>query len=281
MSGMLRTARRVVRHGITGAQQLGESAVDLLRRGDRTVLCPPGSGMRLGNLLYLWLNAHHRTASGGNVVVRESRGMADWCRVFPALQPLTVAREQMRFADRREWDGTWLYQRFGVDFSREQLIAFVRETFRENISPGTTGQLVINVRRGDFYGTEFEPKHGFEIVPYVESALSLFSGPQDVLVVSDDPAWCRAHLSSVLAPRASAVEYAEPHPLRNLLALAQADKLIGANSTFSYWGAYIADALHDGAQIVMPKFHARMDHGSDAHQLDPRWIALDGFHQTG
>lgn len=278
MTGPLRTARRAARRGLTGLQLVVESAVDLLRRGERTVLCPPLAGMRLGNLLYLWLNAHHRTASGGSVLVRASRGAADWCREFPALDPYTVSGAEMRFSDRREWDSSWLYQRFGTDFSREQLHAFIQAVFGDRTPADPGGRLVINVRRGDFYGTPFEAKHGFEIVPYVESALRLFDRGESVLVVSDDPAWCREHLAGVLAARASDVEYAEPDAVGNLLALGQADKLIGANSTFSYWGAYIADALHDGAQIVMPRFHARMAHGTDAYQLDPRWTALEGFH---
>lgn len=278
MTGARGRITRAVRRSLRRGDEVLTSAVDRLRRGDRTVLCPPPAGLRLGNLLYLWLHAHHRKASGEDVVVREERGMAEWCTEFPSLAALTVTAEEMRFSDCREWDAQWLYQRFGVDFTRDQLRAFVDDVFRARVDAGSGGRLVVNVRRGDFYGTEFEAKHGFEIEPYIEAALREFPRVSEALVVSDDPAWCRERLDGLFSAQASDVEYAEPHPLHNLLTLAGTDMLIGANSTFSYWGAYIADALHPGARIVMPRFHARMSHGSDAHQLDPRWIALDGFH---
>lgn len=277
MKPLLRPAKRIARRGMDSATAGLAGAVDVLRRGDRTVLATPPAGMRLGNFLYLWLNAHHRTASSDSLVlVRDSRGMDAWWGPFPRLRDLTATASEVRFSDRREWDGQWLYQRFGVDFSREQLRSFVADVFAEACAGAADERLVINVRRGDFYGTEFEAKHGFDVVGYTAAALDVFADERRALVVSDDPQWCRERLGPVLT-RLSAVDYAEPDPLRNLKALAGATRLIGANSTFSYWGAYIADALHPSARIVMPRFHARMAHGSDAHQLDPAWTVLDGF----
>ena len=97
------------------------------------------------------------------------------------------------------------------------------------------------------------------------------------VIVSDDPEWCRTHIQELVQARGGTVAYATPHAEDNLFALARSEAIIGANSTFSYWGAYLADAFHDGARIVMPRFHARMAQGSDAFQLDPRWVSLEGF----
>lgn len=277
MADPLRRAKRMARRALDSGRRTAEGALDLLRRGDRVVLHTPPAGMRLGNFLYLWLNAHLRRADGTDIVVRESQGMAQWWQPFPALRTLTATDRELRFSDRREWDSVWLYQRFGIDFTRDQLQSFVREVFAARVPSGPPDRLVVNVRRGDFYATQFEAKHGFEIASYVQAALRLFPEKRDVLVVSDDAEWCRTHLDRLLRVRSDRVEYAAPDPLRNLLDIAGARSLIGANSTFSYWGAYITDALHDDARIVMPRFHARMAHGSDAYQLDPSWTALDGF----
>lgn len=277
MTGVARDVKRRLKKVLKRAERSADDAVDRLRRGKRTVLLAPPAGLRLGNLLYLWLNAHLRTTIDAPVAVLESRDTAEWCREFPALNRLSLARADLRFADRREWDPVWLYQRFGIDFTRSQLRAFIDETFRNRILPDRTDRLVLNVRRGDFY-TEFVAKHGFDIVPYVEEALTRFDAVERILVVSDDAAWCRENLDRMLRARTGLVEYADPDPLQNLLALAGARRLIGANSTFSYWGAYMADAVHDDAEIVMPRFHARMAHGTDAHQLDPGWTILDGFY---
>ncbi|MBN8205323.1 alpha-1,2-fucosyltransferase [Microbacterium esteraromaticum] len=270
--------KRLTRHSIdNGRQRLG-AAVDTLRRGDNSVVWAPQAGLRLGNLLYLWLHAHQQSAIGTPVVVVETQGMQDWWEQFPALRSLSVTRAEVRFSDRREWDATWLYQRFGVDFERAELRAFIHDVFADRAAGAVDERLVVNVRRGDFYGTEFEAKHGFDVIGYTTAAVERFPAEQRVLVVSDDPEWCRCHLGDHLRSRFRDVEYAAPDPLQNLLALASARRLIGANSTFSYWGAYIADALHPDVEIVMPRFHARMAHGTDAHQLDPRWTALAGFH---
>ncbi|REJ08028.1 hypothetical protein DY023_01830 [Microbacterium bovistercoris] len=275
--GAIRKAKRLARRTLDQGSRIAGGAVDALRRGDRVLLDAPPHGMRLGNFLYLWLQVHLRRAAGESISVRESRGMEQWCDEFPALRALTADASEIRFSDRREWDGAWLYQRFGTDFTRDQLQVFIGDVFRERVPAGDARRLVINIRRGDFYGTEFEAKHGFDIVPFVDAALDRFPDAEGTLVVSDDPHWCRRTLDSRLRAHAGTVDYAAQDPLDNLLALGSARLLIGANSTFSYWGAYIADAMHPDARIVMPRFHARMPHGSDAHQLDPRWIALDGF----
>lgn len=278
MSRVTRGAKTVASRVTHAAHHRAENTLDFLRWGDRVVLRTPPAGLRIGNLLYVWLNAHRRTTQCESVRALESRAMKPWLNEFPRLNELTVVPSNVRFSDRREWDATWLYQRFGVDFDRTQLRAFIQNIFADRVAGGSEERLVVNVRRGDFYGTEFEAKHGFDVIGYTTAALERFPAERGVLVVSDDPEWCRRHLGQQLRSRFGDVEYAAPDPLQNLLALASARRLIGANSTFSYWGAYMADALHADAEIVMPRFHARMAHGTEAYQIDPRWTALDGFY---
>lgn len=268
-----RTGRRALRAG----GRLSGSAVDLLRRGDRTVITTPQTGLRLGNLLYVWLQAHRRTRTGAPTLALESRAMEPWLAAFPELAALTIPQDSVRFRDRRAWDETWLYQRFGTDFSAEDVTAFVQDTLAPHVVPDRTGTLVINVRRGDYY-SEFAGKYAFDQVGYVGAALERLAPAERVLVVSDDADWCRANLDAVIGSDAREVEYAQPDPRANFLAVAGAGRIIGTNSTFSYWAAYVAGVIHPGAEVVMPRFHARMTHGAEAHQLDPRWIAIDGFH---
>lgn len=269
--------KAVTRSALAIGRESWESRVDPLRPGPRVILRTPPAGMRVGNLLYLWLQAHLRRVGGGDVSVLESPAMLPWWEAFPQTRALSIRRGAMKFRDQREWDGVWLYQRFGVDFTRTQLQSFIRDVFADRVRAEPDLPLVINVRRGDFYGTEFEAKHGFQIIPYLATALEHFPDARQALVVSDDETWCRQNLASLLRLHLERVDYAAPHPLENLLTIARAGSIIGANSTFSYWGAYVADALHQDARIVMPRFHARMPHGTDAHQLDPRWVAIDGF----
>lgn len=238
----------------------------------------PPVGLRFGNWLYLWLDAHQRTAQGTPTFVREVAGMAEWFDVFPGLRPLTIGDADIRFHDRRSWEPATFRQRFGVDYSRDALQAFVRDVLAPRIPAGPADRLVINVRRGDYYSTPLKAAHyGFDQVGYVRAALSLIDSVDDVLVVSDDDVWCRENLDDVLRERASTISYATPDPAANFRAVAGARRIIGMNSTFTYWAAYIADAMNDDAQIIMPTFHGRFGSSSAADQLDPAWTALDGF----
>lgn len=54
-------------------------------------------------------------------------------------------------------------------------------------------------------------------------------------------------------------------------------RLIGTNSTFSYWGGYVGDALRGDDQerrVVMPWFHQRTLNDGAADQLDPSWTII-------
>ncbi|UWF77892.1 MULTISPECIES: alpha-1,2-fucosyltransferase [Microbacterium] len=271
-------ATRVVRHLAWRARRMRIAMVDLLRRGDRTVILTPPAGLRFGNWLYLWLDAHQETALGRPTFVREVPGMAEWFDVFPRLRELTVSEPEMRFHDRRVWEPKGFRQRFGIDYSREALHAFARDVLAPSIPPGPPDRLVINVRRGDYYSTaQKREAYGFDQVGYVRAALALLDDVDDVLVVSDDDVWCRENVDAVIRDRTSRVEYARPDPAANFLAVAGARRIIGMNSTFTYWAAYVADATHDATEIIMPRFHARLGGSSAADQLDPSWTALDGF----
>lgn len=242
------------------------------------MITTPVAGLRFGNWLYLWLIAHGRTAAGSPTVVLAVDDMRPWLDAFPDLQALTVRRDQVRFHDRREWEGDFRYQRFGVDFSREALHRFVREALAPSIPVDRSDRVVVNVRRGDYYEGDFAQRYGFDVKGYVAEALARMDHVERVIVVSDDPEWCRSQLDAVIRPLSPFVEYADKDPAGNFLTIASCRRLIGTNSTFSYWGGYVADALHEDAQIIMPLFHARLERGTDAFQLDPRWQAIDGYH---
>jgi hypothetical protein len=185
----------------------------------------------------------------------------------------------VRFHDRREWDHDYRFQRFGVDFTGGEVDAFVRDDLAPGIEVDTSGTLVINIRRGDYYAHEgFRDMYAFDQAGYLRAALELVGGAENILVVYDDDVWCRANLDGLLRSFASSLEYAAPDPLANFRSVSAAARIVGTNSTFSYWAAHVSTVLHQDAQIIMPLFHARLDAGTDGYQLDTRWHAVDGFH---
>jgi len=271
-------AQKAVRHARWRVRRAVAVTADAMRRGDRTVIMTPPRGLRFGNWLYLWLDAHQKTAAGQPTCVLEAPGMRPWFDVFPTLQAWTIPRDELRFHDRRDWNDSDWRQVFGDDFTRETLQSFVNSCLADDVDPGPRDRVVINVRRGDYYkNAEMRRRYGFDQVGYVSAAMELFTDVGEVLVVSDDADWCREHLGGLLRERIRNVSFAAPDPAANFLAVAGARRIIGTNSTFTYWAAYVADAMNPDAEIVMPLFHSRLFASSSAYQLDPHWTALDGF----
>jgi hypothetical protein len=250
---------------------------DRLRRGDRTVILTPSGGMRFGNWLYLWQEAHQRTAAGSPTVILEQPGMQPWFEEFPALRVLTVPRSAIRISDRRDRDPR-KRNRFGVEFTRESLYRFVAECLAPYVEPDVSGTLVVNVRRGDYYvGAAFRDKFGFDQLGYLREALERAGAASRILIVSDDERWCRDNVGLLAHEQAAIVDYVPADPRANFRAVAAASRIVGTNSTFTYWAAYTAGVVHHDPQVIMPAFHARGVEGGRAVQLDPHWIAVEGY----
>lgn len=267
------------------ARRAASGAAQHLQHGHRTVLWTPSEGLGFGNVLYLWLHASLRQFQGDAYRVLTPPSMTPWLDLLPGIRDqLAVARDQVRLIDRR--DRGW-FSEFGIDFTREELHLFVREFMvGTDLVPGAAsaeaGSVTLNVRRGDYYSKpHFRGTYGFDIPAYVEVALEQASAREPikrVLVVSDGQDWCRIKLDPILRVHVATVDYApESHtPQDNFRTVATSRRLIGTNSSFSYWGGYVGDVLYGSdSQIVMPRFHARLRDDPSAYQLDPAWEIVD------
>lgn len=249
-----------------------DAIVGRLRIGNRLILWTPDHGLGFGNFLYLWMHAHVRQAAGDDYRVLVTEPMRPWVDRFPDVEPLVLASTDVRVIDKREWGTTSrLYQRFGIDFTREQLQSFIRERLVSAPVMADLPQVdvVLNVRRGDYYSRpDFRERYGLDIRAYAHAALAAAGDVVRVAVVSDDPEWCRANLD-LPSPT-----FLPPDPVEHFRAVCGARTLIGTNSTFSYWGGYVGDVLHGQRRVVMPAFHARSLPGGLADQLDSRWTTV-------
>lgn len=249
--------------------------LDRVRWGNRMVLWTMDHGLGLGNHLYLWLHAHIEQSQGRDYRVLATEAQRQWLERFPSLEGLSVEPGAVQLKDKREWDVTpRLYQRFGTDYTRDQLHAFIRAHLTPHLPDQLEELLVINVRRGDYY-TAYREKYGMNLAGYLDKALTVIDGAAErlpVLFVSDDPAWCQENLGD----RFGAVTYAAHDPWENFVAVTTASHLVGTNSTFSYWSGYIGDVIGAGGarRVVMPWFHARTVDGGAAFQLDPEWTII-------
>ena len=110
----------------------------------------------------------------------------------------------------------------------------------------------LHVRRGDYVG-----HNGFFAnlpVAYYMEAMSLTQGPY--LVFSDDIPWCRSNLPGDCVFMENNRDY------EDLFLMAACDEHIVANSTFSWWGAWIG-----GGHAILPR-----EWGPAFGVIDPRFV---------
>lgn len=110
--------------------------------------------------------------------------------------------------------------------------------------------LFLHVRRGDYLLPN--SPHAVDLRAYHARAIAharerLGPEPYTLLVVSDDPAWCRAHLP--VGPTVRVLD--EPDELVTLSTMAACELGgICANSSFSWWGAFLG--YRPGKVVTFP-----------------------------
>jgi len=100
----------------------------------------------------------------------------------------------------------------------------------------------IHVRRDDYVGW-FEQICPQQTFNYYDKALSLFDKSLPVIVSSDDIDWCKTVFLS------DRFVFSNHDPYETMSVMKNASANIISNSTFAWWGAYLAD--HEN--VVIPK----------------------------
>lgn len=131
--------------------------------------------------------------------------------------------------------------------------------------------LFLHVRRGD-YLHPFNQHHYVELATYYERSLGLFDSGASIVVCSDDMAWCKATLPR-LHPTVSADKWIwfggdEYATLGAMMGCSLGG--ICANSTFSWWGAYLG--FSSGKLVTMPSLWIQLRAGfPKAIDIYPSW----------
>lgn len=273
---------------------MGSTAADVLRPLAARALVPlrrrhpaviwGAEPMNGGNFLYLWLTAWSRThRTGKRWMVRFKPRMEPWLEEFPGLRYWTVHERDVDPLQRRtvEWG-----QQVGRDYLVPEIPMFVREVllpgsrFPQRMDTVATDAIVVNVRRGDYYSDELNrSRYGMDVEGFVREAVRRVpvSPAERFVLVSDDPGWCLEHLG-FLSERAPVAVMPEPHDMfQDLAQLSAARTLILANSTFSYWGGYVATSRPPGErpqQVLAPLLFTRQYNHGDSPLLLPQWTAI-------
>ena len=96
--------------------------------------------------------------------------------------------------------------------------------------------IALHIRRGDFLINS--GNHYNQSLDYYEEALKKFDVKRQVVIFSDDPDWCMEQ--ALFADDRFIVSQAAG-PYHDLYMMSQCSDFIIANSTFSWWGAWLAN----------------------------------------
>ena len=104
--------------------------------------------------------------------------------------------------------------------------------------------IALHIRRGDFLINS--GNHHNQSLDYYEDALKKFDADRQVVIFSDDPDWCMEQ--KLFADDRFIVSQAAG-PYHDLYMMTQCSDFIIANSTFSWWGAWLANT----GKVIAPK----------------------------
>lgn len=141
----------------------------------------------------------------------------------------------------------------------------IKKYFKLNTVKGYEDYVSIHVRRGDYvqHAAHFPPL----TMPYISQAMAQFPD-RKFLVFSDDIPWCQANIPGG--------EYPNGDELADLSLMASCSDHIIANSTFSWWGAYLG--INPKRKIISPH-HTQWFGRHNGVKKPPIDLIPDGWEQ--
>ena len=107
-----------------------------------------------------------------------------------------------------------------------------------------TNPIALHIRRGDFIWNN--KNHPPLSLDYYKSALQLFDSDREVIIFSDDTEWCKEQ-ELFVDDRFAVAEGGDQ--FYDLCLMSMCDDFIIANSTFSWWGAWLGNR----GKVIAPK----------------------------
>jgi hypothetical protein len=136
--------------------------------------------------------------------------------------------------------------------------------------------VAIHVRRGDLVANPYyRNRVGTLTQHYYESAIEQLAAElpdMELFVFSEDVEWCRKHIRS--NRRMTIVSQVLTHsPAQDLLVMSHCRHFIIANSTFSWWGAWLA--TNPDKCVIAPSRFFRTSVPWDEHIVPAGWRRID------
>lgn len=199
---------------------------------------------------------------------------------FPARVPIWPEPESASDRGPPYLIGYWQSERYFAAIADT-----IRREVRVNVAPeGRNARLLdeiaagdavaIHVRRGDYVSNPVATAyHGLCGLEYYEAAIRRLAGSvprPHCFVFSDDLDWVRANLDT--GHPTTFVGHNTDTPWEDLRLMAACRHFIVANSSFSWWGAWLGE--WPGKQVIAPARWFRADHGGEVEIVPAGWLRL-------
>lgn len=128
--------------------------------------------------------------------------------------------------------------------------------------PSPVNRIAIHVRRGDY--VHLQNKHPLLKMEYYQKAMNYFNG-EKFTVFSDDVEWCTKHF-----PRKNITfsTTSGENPIHDFFKMASHKGFIMANSSFSWWAAY----LSGNNNVIAPSKYVIGEDRDD--RIPPEWMKI-------
>jgi hypothetical protein len=144
---------------------------------------------------------------------------------------------------------------------------------REALPAGLSVSL--HVRRGDYVEAKNQAFHGLVPLAYYDLAMAKLTerlgAKPTICVFTDDTSWVRANLT--LPPETRYVSELTSSALEDLILMSRCSHHITANSSFSWWGAWLNP--NSGKIVITPAQWFQPSSGIDTRDLRPSgWLVV-------
>ena len=162
--------------------------------------------------------------------------------------------------------GYWQSEKYFADIAD-----IVRKTFAltRPLLHHPSPSIALHVRRQDY--TVLQNFHGLPSLAYYLGAVDFIhsrKGHAKVFIVSDDPQWCRENFPADFEIVTGTTKY------EDLQTMIDCTHVVTANSSFSWWGAWLGETPDNPNRIVVvPKrWYSSPSMADDAALIPERWI---------
>jgi hypothetical protein len=135
------------------------------------------------------------------------------------------------------------------DFNSKIIQKYSNELKQKNCS--------IHVRRGDYLN--LQNNHPIQNLEYYKKAVSFFDNDTNFLIFSNDIEWCKNNLNKETIGSNNLIFIEDDEPQDELLLMSKCNSNIIANSTFSWWGAWLNKNVNK--KIIVPSNWLTKEYG--------------------